>query len=121
MMSDTILVVDASAEARRWLIDSMPPSNDYTWLEAASLSEARAGLATRSPELLIIAARLGDDDGLALLREYAPALPIIVTTNHGSAEEISTVLEAGARDVLVKPFAPQRLVLAITRALRMAK
>ena len=59
MMSDTILVVDDDAEARRWLIDSMPPSNDYTWLEAASLSEARAGLAARSPQLLIVTAQTG--------------------------------------------------------------
>ena len=120
-MSDTILVVDDNADARRWLIDSMPPSNDYTWLEAASLSEARASLAARSPQLLIVDAQLGDDDGLALLREYAPAVPIIVTTTHRSAEELSAALEAGARDVLVKPFEPQRLALAITRALRMVK
>ncbi len=120
-MSDTILVVDDSAEARRWLIDSMPPSNEYTWLEAASLSEARAGLAARSPQLLIVAAQLGDDNGLVLLNEYAPAVPIIVTTTRRSADEISAALEAGARDVLVKPFEPQRLALAITRALRMTK
>ncbi len=120
-MSDTILVVDDSAEARRWLIDSMPPSNEYTWLEAASLSEARASLAARSPQLLIVAAQLGDDNGLVLLNEYAPAVPIIVTTTRRSADEISAALEAGARDVLVKPFEPQRLALAITRALRMTK
>ncbi len=45
---------------------------------------------------------------------------IIVTTTHHSADRISAALDAGARDVLVKPFDPQRLASAMTRALRMA-
>jgi DNA-binding NtrC family response regulator len=71
MATDTILVVDDSADARRWLIDNMPPSGDYGWLEAGSLSEARARLKGQVPQLVIVDAQLGDKDGLTLLAEYA--------------------------------------------------
>ena len=47
-------------------------------------------------------------------------MPIIVTTTHRSVDEMSAALDAGARDVLVKPFEPQRLASAMARALRMA-
>ncbi len=121
MASDTILLVDNSAEARTWLMESAQHSGDYAWIEASSLSEARARLKAQLPQLLIVAAQLGNEDGLQLLNEYAPSLPIIVTTVRRSADEMSAALAAGARDVLVKPFEPERLTSAITRALRMAK
>ncbi|HTP10954.1 MAG TPA: ATP-binding protein [Anaerolineae bacterium] len=120
MTTDTILVVDDSAEVRKWLAESLRSSGDYAWLEAANLSEARACLKGQLPQLLIVAAQLGNEDGLNLLSEYAPVVPIIVTT-HRSADGISAALEAGARDVLVKPFQPQRVASAVARALRMAK
>jgi two-component system NtrC family sensor kinase len=121
MTTDTILVVDDSVEARRWLIETLPPSGDYAWLEAGSLSEARARLKTQLPQLMIVDAQLGDEDGLVLLSEYALAVPTIITTTHRSADEMSAALDAGARDVLVKPCEPQRLASAIARALRMAR
>jgi two-component system, OmpR family, phosphate regulon sensor histidine kinase PhoR len=120
MTTDTILVVENDPEMRTWLVASARSSGDYVWLEAANLSEARACLTAQLPQLLIVAAQLGDEDGLTLLSEYALAVPIIVTT-HRLADEISAALDAGARDVLVKPFKPQRLASAIARALRMAK
>ena len=120
MAGETILVVDDSVEARTGLIDSVRSSGDYAWLEAGSLAEARARLKASLPQLVIVAAQLGDEDGLHLLSEYAPAVPIIVTTTHRSVDQLSAALDAGARDVLVKPFEPQRLASAMARALRMA-
>jgi len=120
MADETILVVDDSAEARAGLIDSVRSSSDYAWLEAGSLAEARARLKASLPQLVIVAAQLGGEDGLYLLSEYAPAVPIIVTTTHHSVDQMSAALDAGARDVLVKPFEPRRLASAMARALRMA-
>jgi signal transduction histidine kinase/FixJ family two-component response regulator len=121
MTADTILVVDDSAEARAWLIDSLRASGDYAWLEAASLSEARTRLRAQLPQLLIVDAQLGEEDGLQLLADYAQAVPIIVSTTHRSADEMSAALDAGACDVLVKPFEPQRAAAAVARAMRLAK
>lgn len=120
MATDTILVVGDSAEARKQLIDSVRSSGDYAWLEAGSLAEAQARLKAQLPQLLIVEARLGDEDDLHLLSEYALAVPIIITTERRSVDELSAALDAGASDVLVKPFGPQRLASAIARALRLA-
>ena len=118
MANDTILVVDDSAEARAWLIDNARSSGDYVWIEAANLAEAQARLKAQRPRLLIVAAQLVDEDSLLSLAESALAVPIIVTTTRCSADGISAALDAGACDVLVKPFEPQRLASAIARALR---
>jgi two-component system NtrC family sensor kinase len=120
MATETILVVDDSAAARLGLIDSVRATGDYAWLEAGRLAEARALLKAQLPQLLIVAAQLGEEDGLHLLSEYALAVPTIVITTHRSVEQMSAALAAGARDVLVKPFEPQRLASAIARALRLA-
>ncbi len=122
MATDTILLVDESADARAWLMENARSSGDYAWIEAGSLSEARTRLKAQLPQLLIIAAQLGgQEDGWQLMSEYALSVPVIITTTHRSADEISAALAAGVRDVLVKPFEPERLTLAITRALRLAK
>jgi two-component system NtrC family sensor kinase len=120
MATDTILVVDNSPTERARLIETLSHSGDYTWLEAAGLSEARAHLKAQMPQVMIVAAQLGDEDGLALLSEYAPAVPIVVTTTRRSIDEMSAALDAGASDVLLKPLEPRRLVAAITRALHLA-
>jgi signal transduction histidine kinase/CheY-like chemotaxis protein len=119
MMTDTILVVDDSIETRTWLAESLRSSGGYACQEAASLAEARACLKAQLPQLIIVGAQLGAEDGLALLAEYALTVPVIVTTPHRSVDEMSAALDAGARDVLVKPFVAQRLASAVARALRM--
>jgi DNA-binding response OmpR family regulator len=94
MTADTILVVDESAEARTRLIDSVRSSGDHAWLEAGSLAEAQACLKTQLPQLLIVDAQLGDEDGRLLLSEYALAVPIIITTTHRSVDDLSAALDA---------------------------
>ena len=121
MTTDTILVVDDNPEARTWLVASLRSAGDYVCLAAASLSEARAHLKAQLPQLLIVDAQLGDEDGLALLSEYALAAPIIMTTTQCSVDELSAMLDAGARDVLVQPFEAPRLASAVARALRMGQ
>ncbi|HSD83755.1 MAG TPA: ATP-binding protein [Anaerolineae bacterium] len=121
MTTDTILIVDDNTEARAWVVESARHSGDYAWIEAGSLSEARTHLKTQLPQLMILAAQLDNDNGWQLLSEYAPTLPILITTTRRSADEISAALAAGARDVLVKPFEPERLTAAMKRALHLTR
>jgi two-component system NtrC family sensor kinase len=121
MTTDLILIVDDNPEARAWVAERLRASGSYTCQEAASLNEARACLKAQLPQLLLVDARLGAEDGLALLAEYALAVPVIVTTQRDSAVELSAALDAGARDVLVWPFEAPRLLASVARALRMAR
>jgi two-component system NtrC family sensor kinase len=121
MSTDTILVVDDTSEARAWLVERLCASGQYACLEAASLSEARVHLKVQLPQLLIIGAQVGSDDGVTLLVEYALAVPVIITARQYSAADLSAALDAGAHDVLVWPFEAPRLLAAVARALRMAR
>jgi two-component system, OmpR family, phosphate regulon sensor histidine kinase PhoR len=121
MTTTTILLVDDNAEARAWLIDNVLRPEGHAFVEAASLSEARTIIVTQPPQIIILNTRLGHENGLTLLTEYGLRYPFIVTTPHPSVDEMSATLEAGAVDVLVKPFEPQRLARALARAVRMVK
>ena len=53
---------------------------------------------------------------IAELKDRRPALPILVLTANGSAEQAVSAMRAGATDFLVKPLAPDRLLGALETA-----
>jgi two-component system NtrC family sensor kinase len=116
---DLLLIVDDSAAARTWLIENVLHPAGYAAAEAASLSEARACLKAQAPQLIMVAAQLGEENGLTLVSEVAHSIPCLVTTVRRSADDMATALDAGAFNVIVKPFEPQRITQLIARGLRM--
>jgi len=118
MTGERILIVDDSADSRAWLIESVMRPAGHVVAEAASLDEARQRLTAFKPDIIVLDAQLGQERGLDLLRESETAIPVVVTTNHRALEEMQAALTAGARDVLVKPFEPERLAASIARVLR---
>lgn len=121
MTDNTVLLIDDNAKARAWLIESVLRPEGYAFVEATNLSEARAHILAQPPQVVIVDAQLGHENGLTLLAEYGLRYPFIVTTTRRAVDEMSAALEAGAVDVLVKPFEPQRLARALARTLRMVK
>ncbi len=117
MTGERILIIDDSAESRAWLIESVMRPAGYVTAEAASLGEARQRMIAFEPDAVVLDAQIGSDRGLDLLCE-CEEIPVVVTTPHRAVDEIQAALAAGARDVLVKPFEPERLATAIARALR---
>lgn len=53
----------------------------------------------------------------ARLAERDPGLPVVVITGHGDIEEAVQAMKGGAYDFLAKPFAPERLIETLGRAL----
>lgn len=89
---------------------------------SASGREEVAGLfASDEPSLVILDLRLGQEDGLDLLREIRSRsdVPVIITTGH-RRDEIDRVvgLELGADDYITKPFGLRELVARIRAVLR---
>jgi len=121
MTDNTVLVVDDNAETRAWLIESVLRPEGCACMEAANLGEARAYLQAPPPQIVILNTRLGHENGLALLIEYGLRYPFIVITTQPSVDEMSAALEAGAVDVLIWPFEPQRLSRTLARLLRMSR
>jgi two-component system NtrC family sensor kinase len=118
MTAERILIVDDGADARAWLIDSVMRPAGYVTAEAAGLDQARAQIAAFKPHAIVLDAQLGLANGLELLRDFAATLPIVVTTTRRSLDEVQAALTDGARDVLVKPFEPERLAASLARALQ---
>jgi NtrC-family two-component system response regulator AlgB len=112
-----ILIIDDEKTIRQATAFAVRAEGD----EAEGADSARVALLKLREEhydLALLDLRLGDEDGLALLREIhraCPELPVIVFTAYASIETAVDAMRAGAADYLVKPFTPEQLRHAIAR------
>ncbi len=114
-----ILVVDDDPATRRMLA-SYFEEHDMPASAAAGRNELARQL-QEEPSLVILDLRLGQDDGLDLLREIRSSsdVPVIITTGH-RLDEIDRVvgLELGADDYVTKPFGLRELLARVRAVLR---
>jgi DNA-binding response OmpR family regulator len=115
-----IIVVDDDPALRqmvtRYLEDHNVPATSVS-----SRTELNRCFEGAHPSLIILDLRLGQDDGLDLLRELRSHsdVPVIITTGHRT-EEIDRIvgLELGADDYIVKPFSLRELLARVRAVLR---
>jgi len=95
--------------------------HDISTKSASSKTELCRHFAETLPSLIILDLRLGQDDGLDLLREIRSHsdVPVIITTGH-RPDEIDRIvgLELGADDYIVKPFSLRELLARVRAVLR---
>jgi two-component system response regulator AtoC len=94
----------------------------YRTYEAANAAAARVVLGRAEVHLLLLDLRLGQDDGLVLLRELKaeePALPVVIITGHGDIDSAVECMKAGATNYIPKPI-DQTLLLSILEKERLA-
>jgi two-component system OmpR family response regulator len=115
-----VLVVEDDRTMRHLVVNYLEEHN----IRAASASgreEMIRRFAGDEPDLVILDLRLGQDDGLDLLREIRSRsdVPVIITTGH-RRDEIDRVvgLELGADDYVIKPFGLRELLARIRAVLR---
>ena len=122
MLADSghIVVIDDDPTLREMVIKYLD-DNDVPTRSASSRAEFNRLFAGLLPSLIILDLRLGQDDGLDLLREIRSQsdVPIIITTGHRS-DEIDRIvgLELGADDYIVKPFSLRELLARVRAILR---
>ena len=116
----TVLVVDDDDATRR-MVTNYFQDRDVPTRSAANREEMIRQLAAAEPSLIILDLRLGQEDGLDLLREIRTRsdVPVIITTGH-RLEEIDRVvgLELGADDYVIKPFGLRELFARVKAVLR---
>jgi len=106
-----VLVVDDEADIRE-LLELTLVRMGLDVDQADGVAEARALLARQAYDLCLTDMRMGDGDGLELVRhicESAIDTPVAVITAHGSADNAVAALKAGAFDYLSKPVALEQL------------
>ena len=92
---------------------------------AFDLAAARASLAGRRPDLVLLDMRLPDGSGLDFLRELRAGdhadLPVLVLTAFGGLENAVAAMKERADDYLVKPVDLDELMVKIERVLGQAE
>ncbi|WP_059413491.1 sigma-54-dependent transcriptional regulator [Cupriavidus basilensis] len=116
---DPILVIDDEADLRE-LLDISIRRMGHDVVLAGSLAEARAQLAARRYSLVLTDMRLGDGQGIDIVRQLSSAperVPVAVITAYGSADNAVEALKAGAFDYIAKPVSLDQLRSLILNAL----
>ncbi len=102
---------------------SLTQTLELAGLEVCACASAEAALPhIQAGAQLIVATdvRLPGMDGLALLDHVVatdPGIPVVLVTAHGDVAMAVRAMRSGAYDFLEKPFAPERFVDTVVRAL----
>lgn len=122
MLADAghVIVVDDDPTLRQMVIKYLEEHN-VPGRPASNRAELHRHLEGAQPCLIILDLRLGQDDGLDLLREIRSHsdVPVIITTGH-RPDEIDRIvgLELGADDYIIKPFSLRELLARVRAVLR---
>jgi DNA-binding response OmpR family regulator len=115
-----VLVIDDDPSMRHMLVNYLE-QHDMRVVSASQRQDVIHQFATGEPSVVILDLRLGQEDGLDLLREIRSRsdVPVIITTGH-RRDEIDRVvgLELGADDYVTKPFGVRELLARIRAVLR---
>lgn len=125
MSAKQILVVEDERPIREMIAFGLRRAG-FEVREAADAKSARAEVANKLPDLLLVDWMLPDTSGLeftrALKRERdTRALPIIMLTARAEEGDKIAGLEGGADDYITKPFSPRELLARINALLRRAQ
>lgn len=115
----TVVVIDDDAA----VCDSLTALLESDGYRVRSFSTAAAFLAAYEPDIggcVLVDVRMPGMSGLELQRvlaERSIKLPLIIMTGHGDIPMAVTAMKAGAVDFVEKPFADDRILDCVARAL----
>lgn len=121
-MAAHILVVEDEKPIREMIAFGLRRSG-YEVSEAADTSRARACIADKRPDLILVDWMLPDMSGLELTRllkrdKETREVPVIMLTARSDEHDKVAGLDSGADDYVTKPFSPRELLARIAAVLR---
>ncbi|MEK7278327.1 MAG: response regulator [Chloroflexota bacterium] len=114
-----ILIVD-DAEFLRVRISKMLVGGGHEVIEADNGLNAVNTYKSAKPDVVLMDITMPEMDGLAALKEIRAADPnarVVMLTALGQESVVLEAIKSGAKDFVVKPFEPERVLAAITKAL----
>ena len=121
-MSKTVLIVDDDPTQRR-LLQAVIEKSGFSTLQAdngnTALEHALGPDGEKIDVVLLdlVMPGMNGMDCLAELSKNRPELPVLVLTGKGSIDAVVSAMQAGARDFIVKPASPERMIVSIRNAL----
>lgn len=120
-MSATIMIVDDAAFMRMMLKDILTKNGFTVVGEAENGAVAVEKYMELQPNLTTMDITMPEMDGLQALKEIRKRdskARVIMCSAMGQQSMVIEAIQAGARDFIVKPFQADRVVEAITKALK---
>ncbi|KAA3648419.1 MAG: response regulator [Chloroflexi bacterium] len=114
-----ILVVD-DAEFLRVRITKMLTSDGHNVVEADNGVNAISQYTSETPDVVLMDITMPEMDGLTAVKEICtkdPQAQIIMLTALGQESIVLDAIKSGAKDFIVKPFEPDRVLGAINKLL----
>jgi two-component system, chemotaxis family, chemotaxis protein CheY len=115
-----VLVVDDAAFMRKVVSDALASGGHEVVGVAANGSEAVTRFQELRPELTTLDITMPEKDGLAALAEIMaidPAARVVMCSALGQETKVLESIKLGAKDFVVKPFQPARVLEAVGKAL----
>ena len=115
-----VLVVDDAAFMRKMVSDALSKGGHEVVGEAGNGVEAVAQYQSLKPEVTTLDITMPEKDGLTALKEiiaFDPGARVVMCSALGQESKVLESIKAGAKDFVVKPFQPDRVIEAVGKAL----
>jgi two-component system chemotaxis response regulator CheY len=115
-----VLVVDDAAFMRKMVSDALAKGGHEVVGQAGNGVEALAQFQEIKPDLVTLDITMPEKDGLAALAEIVAADPsarVVMCSALGQESKVLEAIKLGAKDFIVKPFQPARVIEAVDKAL----
>lgn len=119
-MANRILIVDDAAFMRMMIRDILTKNGYEVVGEANDGAQAIEKFKELHPDLITMDITMPEMDGIAALKEVKkldPNAKVIMCSAMGQQAMVIDAIQAGAKDFIVKPFQPDRVIEAIKKTL----
>ena len=119
-MNSTVLVCDDAVFMRTMISDILTQAGLDVVGEAESGTEAVAKYRTLKPDLVtmdIIMPDMGGIEAVRAITQFDPQARVLMCSAMGQQALVAEAIQAGAKDFVVKPFQPSRVLEAVQHVL----
>jgi two-component system, chemotaxis family, chemotaxis protein CheY len=120
-MAPTVLIVDDALFMRMMIKDILSKDGFEVVGEAENGAEAVKKYAELQPDLVTMDIVMPEMDGIEAVRNIMKINPdarVLMCSAMGQQPLVVEALEAGAKDFIIKPFQPAKVVEAVRKALQ---